>query len=127
MLKIVVLGTTALFLTGSSIANAQSSQTSQASATPERLNGTDRNTLTDMRVDLVKAALQLRPEQEKSGPLWRAQSVPVRRIGKPVLRKSRKPWVDGPTTKAVWKSCAIVTPSPFCIGARKRWLNDPSI
>jgi hypothetical protein len=68
MLKIVVLGTTALFLTGSSIANAQSSQTSQASATPERLNGTDRNTLTDMRVDLVKAALQLRPEQEKYWP-----------------------------------------------------------
>src|SRR3954468_12665734 len=68
MLKIVVMGTTALFLSGSSIANAQSSQTSQASATPERLNGTDRNTLTDMRVDLVKAALQLTPEQEKYWP-----------------------------------------------------------
>src|SRR4029077_9483707 len=67
MMKIVVVGTTALFLTASSIANAQSSQTSSP-ATPERLNATDRNTLTDMRVDLVKAALQLTPEQEKYWP-----------------------------------------------------------
>jgi hypothetical protein len=70
MLKTVVIGTTALFLTASSVANAQSSQSSQTSApaTPERLNATDRNTLTDMRVDLVKAALQLTPEQEKLWP-----------------------------------------------------------
>ena len=67
MLKTVVIGTTALFLTASTIANAQSSQTSSP-ATPERLNATDRNTLTDMRVDLVKAALQLTPEQEKYWP-----------------------------------------------------------
>jgi ABC-type transporter Mla subunit MlaD len=70
MLKTVVIGTTALFLTASSVANAQSSQSSQTSApaTSERLNATDRNTLTDMRVDLVKAALQLTPEQEKLWP-----------------------------------------------------------
>ena len=67
MLKIVVAGTTALFLTASPIANAQTSQTSSP-ATSERLNATDRNTLTDMRVDLVKAALQLTPEQEKYWP-----------------------------------------------------------
>ena len=67
MLKIVVAGTTALFLTASPIANAQTSQTSSP-ATPERLSATDRNTLTDMRVDLVKAALQLTPEQEKYWP-----------------------------------------------------------
>jgi hypothetical protein len=67
MLKTVVIGTTALFLTASSIANAQSSQTSSP-ATSERLNATDQNTLTDMRVDLVKAALQLTPEQEKYWP-----------------------------------------------------------
>lgn len=70
MMKIVVVGTTALFLTASSIANAQTSQTSQTSspADPERLNAADRNTLTDMRIDLVKAALQLTPEQEKYWP-----------------------------------------------------------
>ena len=67
MLKIVVAGTTALFLTASPIANAQTSQTSSP-ATPERLSATDRNTLTDMRVDLVKAALQLTPEQERYWP-----------------------------------------------------------
>ena len=68
MLQTVVIGTTALFLAASSIANAQSSQSSSSPATPERLNATDRNTLTDMRVDLVKAALQLTPEQEKYWP-----------------------------------------------------------
>ena len=67
MLKTVVIGTTALFLAVPSIANAQSSQTSPP-ATPGQLNATDRNTLTDMRVDLVKAALQLTPEQEKYWP-----------------------------------------------------------
>ena len=67
MMKIVVVGTTALFLTASSIANAQTAQTSSP-ATPERLNSADRNTLTDMRIDLVKAALQLTPEQEKYWP-----------------------------------------------------------
>ena len=67
MMKIVVVGTAALFLTASSIANAQNSQTSSP-ATPERLSAADRNTLTDMRIDLVKAALQLTPEQEKYWP-----------------------------------------------------------
>jgi LTXXQ motif family protein len=64
MMKIVVVGTTALFLTASPIAHAQT----PSPATPERLNVADRNTLTDMRIDLVKAALQLTPEQEKYWP-----------------------------------------------------------
>ena len=68
MMKVVLFGTTALFLTASSVANAQSSQTSSPATTPERLTKADRNTLTDMRVDLVKAALQLTPEQEKYWP-----------------------------------------------------------
>lgn len=67
MMKIVVAGTTALFLAGSSIANAQTSQTS-SSATPERLSAADRATLTDLRIDLTKAALQLTPDQEKFWP-----------------------------------------------------------
>jgi hypothetical protein len=66
MLKMVVAGTTALFLTSSPIANAQTAQTS--SAVSERLSAADRNTLTDMRIDLVKAALQLTPDQEKYWP-----------------------------------------------------------
>jgi len=68
MLKTAVIGTTALFLTASSIANAQSSQTSSTTPAPQRLNANDQSTLTDIRVDLVKAALQLTPEQEKYWP-----------------------------------------------------------
>ena len=64
MLKILAAGTTALFLTASSIAHAQA----PSPATPERLNAADRNTVTDLRIDLVKAALQLTPEQQKLWP-----------------------------------------------------------
>jgi LTXXQ motif family protein len=64
MKKIVVVGSTALFLAASPMAHAQA----PSPATPERLNATDRNTLTDLRIDLVKAALQLTPEQEKLWP-----------------------------------------------------------
>jgi hypothetical protein len=64
MMKIVVVGTAALFLTASPVALAQT-----RSPTPlEQRLGVDQNTLTDMRVDLVKAALQLTPEQEKLWP-----------------------------------------------------------
>ncbi len=64
MLKIVAAGATALFVTASPIAYAQT----PSAATPERLNLTDRNTLTDLRIDLVKAALQLTPDQQKYWP-----------------------------------------------------------
>src|SRR5258705_13052006 len=64
MKNIVVVGATALFLTASPLAYAQT----PSPATPERLNAADRNTLTDMRIDLVKAALQLTPDQEKYWP-----------------------------------------------------------
>jgi LTXXQ motif family protein len=67
MSKILVLGTATLLLAASSIANAQSAS-STSSAAPERLSATERNSLTDMRIDLVKAALQLTPEQEKLWP-----------------------------------------------------------
>jgi len=63
-MKIVVVGTTALFLTASPVALAQT----PAPATQERLSAADQNSLTDMRVDLVKAALDLTPEQEKLWP-----------------------------------------------------------
>jgi len=64
MLKIVAAGVTALFVTASPIAYAQT----PSATTPERLNLADRNTLTDMRIDLVKAALQLTPDQQKYWP-----------------------------------------------------------
>lgn len=64
MKKIVVVGATALFLAASPIAHAQT----PSSASPERLNAADRNTLMDLRIDLAKAALQLTPDQEKYWP-----------------------------------------------------------
>jgi LTXXQ motif family protein len=65
MKKIILVGTTALLLTASSIASAQ---TPSPATLPERLSAADRNNLTDLRIDLVKAALQLTPDQEKLWP-----------------------------------------------------------
>src|SRR6516165_418114 len=62
MLRIVTAGLTALFVTASPLAYAQ---TAASAATP---SAADWNTLTDMRIDVVKAALQLTPDQEKYWP-----------------------------------------------------------
>jgi hypothetical protein len=64
MLKIVAAGVTALFVTASPLAYAQ---TPSAEAS-ERLSEADLSTLTDARIDLVKAVLQLTPDQEKFWP-----------------------------------------------------------
>jgi hypothetical protein len=64
MLKIVAAGATALFVAASPLAYAQT----PSAAKPERLNVGDKNTLTDLRIDLVKAALQLTPDQQKLWP-----------------------------------------------------------
>ena len=66
MVKTVLVGTAVLFVTASPIALAQT----PPSPVPleQRLSAVDQNSLTDMRVDLVKAALQLTPEQEKFWP-----------------------------------------------------------
>jgi hypothetical protein len=63
MIRTVVIGTTALFLSASPMAYAQTTSTA-----PERLNTADRNSLTDLRIELIKAALQLTPDQEKLWP-----------------------------------------------------------
>jgi len=62
MLRIVTAGLTALLVTASPLAYAQ---TAASAATP---SATDWNSLTDMRIDVVKAALQLTPDQEKYWP-----------------------------------------------------------
>jgi LTXXQ motif family protein len=63
MLKIVAAGMTALFVTASPFAYAQTT-----SAAPERLSEADWNTLTEARTNIIKAALQLTPDQEKLWP-----------------------------------------------------------
>ncbi len=62
MLKIMVVGVTAFLITASLLAHAQSPSAAI------RLPATDLVTLTDMQINLVKAALQLTPEQEKHWP-----------------------------------------------------------
>ena len=62
--KIAAAGVTALFVTASPVAYAQSS----SADTRERLSASEWNALTDMRIDLVKSALQLTPDQAKYWP-----------------------------------------------------------
>jgi len=64
MLKTVAAVATALFVTASPLAYAQA----PSAAPPERLSAADWNKLTDLRIDLVKAALQLTPDQTKYWP-----------------------------------------------------------
>ena len=61
MLKIVAAGVTALFVTAAPLAHAQL----PSSGASERLTAADWDALTDARIKIVKAALQLTPDQEK--------------------------------------------------------------
>ena len=64
MLKLTAAAATALFVTASPVVYAQT-----PSAVPlERLSTADLSKLTDLRIDLVKAALQLTPDQTKFWP-----------------------------------------------------------
>ena len=64
MLKLVTAGVTALFITASPLAYAQA----PTGGAVERLGAADVNTLTDARINIVKTALQLTPDQEKYWP-----------------------------------------------------------
>ena len=65
MLKLVTSGLTALFVTVSPLAYAQA----PSSGAVERLSAADVGTLTDARINIVKTALQLTPDQEKYWPV----------------------------------------------------------
>ena len=62
MLKIVAAGLTALFITASPLAYAE------APSDGPRLSAADLERLTESRINIVKAALQLTPDQEKYWP-----------------------------------------------------------
>src|SRR6516162_194739 len=62
MLRIVATGLTALFVTASPLAYAQ------APSAEIHITAADLAQLTDMRVNIVKAALQLTPDQKKYWP-----------------------------------------------------------
>lgn len=66
MPKLVTVGLTAFLLSASSLAYAQGP--SPAGATFDLPSAADVKAITDQRIDVVKAALQLTPEQAKSWP-----------------------------------------------------------
>src|SRR6516165_2744258 len=68
MLKTVTAGLTALFVTASSLAYAQAPSTAGSEQDEPRLSTADLNALTDAQIGIVKAALQLTPEQAKYWP-----------------------------------------------------------
>jgi len=68
MLKIVAVGATAFLLVGTQLAYAQDRELEQATAA-------DVETLTAARINIVKSALQLTPDQEK---LWPALEEAMR-------------------------------------------------
>src|SRR4051812_17275007 len=75
MSKIVAAGLSAFLITASSLAYAQVSTgpaqgpgPAQAGPAQERLSDAEFKTLTDRRIELVKFALQLKPDQEKYWP-----------------------------------------------------------
>jgi hypothetical protein len=68
MLKTVAAGLTALFVTASSLAYAQAPSTAGSEQEEPKLSAADLSALTDARIAIVKAALQLTPEQAKYWP-----------------------------------------------------------
>ena len=70
MLKTVAVGLTALIVTASSLAYAQAPSTTTTGGGQDdtKLSAADLNALTDARIGIVKAALQLTPEQAKYWP-----------------------------------------------------------
>jgi hypothetical protein len=62
MLKIVAAGVTALFVTAAPLAYAEQA------ASHDRLTAADLENLTDARIEIIKAALQLTPDQVKLWP-----------------------------------------------------------
>ena len=70
MVKTVAAGLTALFVSASSLAYAQAPSATTAGGGQDntKLSAADLNALTDARIGIVKAALQLTPEQAKYWP-----------------------------------------------------------
>ena len=104
MLKIIAAGVTALFVTAAPLAYAEQA------ASPERLTAADLEQLTDARIKIVKAALQLTPDQEK---LWPPIEDAIR-----ARAKDRQARIAMAVERArelrdvvVSKSCATVIPS----------------
>jgi hypothetical protein len=67
-MKAVAAGLTALLVVASLPALAQTQTQNRLAGAAERLGQADVNALTDLRITLIKSALQLTPDQEKLWP-----------------------------------------------------------
>ena len=67
-MKAVAAGLTALLVVASLPALAQTQTQNRLAGAAERLSQADVNSLTDLRITLIKSALQLTPDQEKLWP-----------------------------------------------------------
>jgi zinc resistance-associated protein len=91
MLKTVAAGLTALFVTASSLAYAQApsaTTTTEGGQENTKLSAADLNALTDARIGIVKAALQLTPEQAKFWPAVE-EAIRNRAMGRQVRLAAR--------------------------------------
>ena len=91
MLKTVAAGLTALFVTASSLAYAQApsaTTTTGGGQDNAKLSAADLNALTDARIGIVKAALQLTPEQAKYWPAVE-EAIRNRAMGRQVRLAAR--------------------------------------
>ena len=91
MLKTVAIGLTALIVTASSLAYAQAPSTTTTGGEQEnaRPSAADLNALTDARIGIVKAALQLTPEQAKYWPAVE-EAIRNRAMGRQVRLAARR-------------------------------------
>ena len=81
MFKIGVAGLTAVFVTASSLAYAQAPSAAELEQENLRPSAADLNALTDARIGIVKAALQLTPEQAKYWPAVE-EAIRARAVGR---------------------------------------------
>ena len=91
MLKTVAIGLTALIVTASSLAYAQTPSTTTTGGGQDdtKLSAADLNALTDARINIVKAALQLTPEQAKYWPAVE-EAIRNRAMGRQVRLAARR-------------------------------------
>ena len=92
MLKTVATGLTALFVTASSLAYAQAPSATTTTGGEQgnaRPSAADLNALTDARIGIVKAALQLTPEQAKYWPAVE-EAIRNRAMGRQVRLAARQ-------------------------------------
>lgn len=75
MLRTAIVGLTALMITMPTLARSQEPATGGMQAAPDQENDTDWKAMTDARIDVLKSALQLTPDQEK---LWPAVEAAIK-------------------------------------------------